>query len=167
MSSDNGIYIASFPTENGPEYRVAHAFDSCIIELDSHWMTPEQARDYIVSVFGTAPFSTEHEAMTEAMMLDDDIYTEYGICRISFEHPFGSLREDIPEPELSPQACPHCSTAGVNETWHSNHDECTRNPNSPQHILVTAFRDEGFNGINEHYIARIAVEALREKGLIQ
>ena len=96
MSSDNGIYIAEFPTANGKkEYRVAEAMaiDNC----DLQWMplSPERTEmedAYRMSYFGDCvPFATLAEATKEAQHIYESMgyrpLLEYGICCLHFSRP--------------------------------------------------------------------------------
>ena len=87
MSSDNGIYVFLTETENGPEYRVAHAFSIDNIYGEWNDKTAKYNGDIpaIVSTFGESEvFYTLNEALDFAEHIEHDIgYTEDGICVIS------------------------------------------------------------------------------------
>ena len=87
MSSDNGIYVLLTETENGPEYRVSHAFS--IDNIYGEWNTDtakyEGDLNAIVSTFSDSEvFYTLNEALDKAEEIENDVgYTEDGICVIS------------------------------------------------------------------------------------
>lgn len=90
MSSDNGIYVGTFPTPSGEkEYRVIHAQ-----AIDNVDFGDQEMQDYTrVSYFGSAiSFGTLDLAMEEAgflanKVLDDCGLLEYGISVLHFERP--------------------------------------------------------------------------------
>lgn len=89
ISADNGIYIASFPTEKDGsgyrEYRVIHA--QAIENCD---YGDEREQDlYRLSYYGDAKvYETEAEAMEEAKRLYSECdICEYGICSLEFDRP--------------------------------------------------------------------------------
>lgn len=100
MSADNGIYIAMF---GDGEYRVAHHFESSIMDLEHNiseveWGTPDEGFnrvDYIVgvvkSIWGDSPVFTDPDLAEEyAEDLEKEIgWTEYGILFLYFDFDFG------------------------------------------------------------------------------
>ena len=90
MSSDNGIYIASFPNA---EWRVSYAGAIDNVEYGSTDMQDA----YRASIFGNAPkFSSLEAAEIYAEQLENDVgYTEYGVCAIdAFDRPLVVMTED-------------------------------------------------------------------------
>ncbi|GIU69158.1 MAG: hypothetical protein KatS3mg002_0394 [Candidatus Woesearchaeota archaeon] len=87
MSADNGIYITSFPTKDGKEWRVieARAIENCFD--DPRW--PQEIIDlYRVMYYIDAErFETEKEARERAWQMYDEVMSrefpilEYGISR--------------------------------------------------------------------------------------
>lgn len=167
------MYVAEFPTrDGGKEYRVAEYSDSCINDLFGHLMSPAEKKEVIDSIFGGEVFTDREEANALAFRLDqpsDEGWgsSEYGVCQISFDFPFGDLPPEVPVPELSPNACPHCSTPGFSETWHSNLEwrEC-RNPELPYNKLLPIIREKLGPGVNPFFVTATAVEALMDLGLL-
>jgi hypothetical protein len=81
MSADNGVYISTFPKEDGTkEYRVT---DAQAIE-NVKW--EEYVREYFENAF---VFSTEEEAVAKAV----DIYKELPICEYGI-----SMLPNFPKP---------------------------------------------------------------------
>lgn len=82
MSADNGIYIATFPTDNGgEEYRVTHA--QAIENVEDEYCV----RDYFERA---ATFGDLNEARAYAFKLEQEIIAddycpilEYGICSLA------------------------------------------------------------------------------------
>jgi hypothetical protein len=95
MSADNGIYIAEFPTLKGKrEWRVAHAFESFVTELETPYYTPEEHREAVMSVWDGPVFTKHRKAIREAFRLLDEIgYTEYGVCQITMPVPWGKKKK--------------------------------------------------------------------------
>lgn len=84
MSADNGIYIAKF-TDG---YRVVHAqaIDNCFWEGYSE---EEKHAERILYFAASQNYSSLEEAYEQAIVLAQSIgYTEYGICELTFNHPF-------------------------------------------------------------------------------
>lgn len=174
MSADNGVYVAEFPTrDGGKEWRVAEYSDSCINDLFGHLMPPDEKKDVIDSIFGGESFDNRDDANALAFKLDapdEDggwSQTEYGVCQISFDFPFGDLPPEVPEPELSPGACRHCSTPGFTERWHSEKEwkDC-RNPNLPYNMLLPIIRERLGSGVNAAFITSVAIEGMMDLGLL-
>ena len=87
MSMDNGIYVFLTETDNGPEYRVAHAFSIDNIYGEWNEKTAKYNGDIqaIVSTFSESEvFYTLNDALDKAEEIQGDVgYTEDGICVIS------------------------------------------------------------------------------------
>jgi hypothetical protein len=88
MSSDNGIYVARFPKNDGYEWRVslANAIDNC----DLSWMNNPTATEdaYRFLYFGTKKsFASAEEAFVYAVKLSSGTRTEYGVCALEFDRP--------------------------------------------------------------------------------
>ena len=87
MSMDNGIYVLLTETENGPEYRVSHAFSIDNIYGEWNDKTAKYNGDIsaLVSTFGESEvFYTLNEALDKAEEIENDVgHTEDGICVIS------------------------------------------------------------------------------------
>lgn len=169
MSADNGIYIACFPDGT---YRVAHGFDSVINDLETHHASPETYMELVEEIWGgnTPVFNEEDLAVIHAgVLLSNEDYTEYGICRVSLPVNFGEMKEPTPEPMLTEGACKFCSTAGSREVFHGdspNWRDMCQDPTTANNILKSALR-EHCGGVNEGFVARIALEALRGADLIK
>jgi hypothetical protein len=168
MSSDNGIFVLASPTADGSgsEYRVAEGSMSFMEEVETHFLSPEQERDALVSMFGGQVFLDPEEAHSDALQCEAAYgYTEYGICQWDLSYPFDTLREPILVPELPEEACKFCSTPGGSVTIHGGGKVCDRDPDNPENIVRIALTNKGYAlGVNIHPIARIAVEALRKAG---
>ncbi len=174
MSADNGVYVARFPTaDGGVEWRVAEYSDSCINDLYGHLMPPREKKEIIDSIFGGEVFDSHEEAVKLAFKLDapneDGAWsqTEYGVCNITFDFVFGDLPPEVPEPELSPNACPHCSTPGFSERWHSDKEwrDC-RDPNLPYNMLLPIIRERLGDGVNAAFITAVAIEGMMDLSLL-
>lgn len=89
MSADNGIYVGTFPTQGGKEYRVIHA--QAIDNVD--YGDQEMQDNTRVAYFGDAvSFGNLDDAMEEAKFLADKEIKEtgileYGISILDFERP--------------------------------------------------------------------------------
>lgn len=187
MSADNGTYVGIFPRYSSLaeslkhegserlEYRICvNGSDSVIRDLESYHYSPEQYRETIIDYFGGAIFTNHDKALLEAHRLDDlyreedemfGMGTEYGVVEVNFSVPYGKLRAEIPEPELPEGACKFCSILGHSETYHGGGTMCDLDPENPLKIAIDALREAGSRGwINEHFIARKIVDALKEKG---
>lgn len=158
MSADNGTYVAHFP--NG-EMRVAYGSASVIDELESHFYSPEEARDEIGNIFGGSKVYVNHDEALLDAHAEDGGETEYGVTEIHFSANFEDLREAIPEPTLTEGACVFCSTPGYTETFHGS-DACDKDPSTPQFVIRETIRGN-FPGINEWFVARVVAEVLNER----
>jgi hypothetical protein len=95
MSADNGIYVAEFPTKSGgKEWRVAHGFESVILELEEHWYSPSGYALAVKDIWDGPVFTDVKAAREEAFRLHDDYgWTEYGIMEITMSVPWGEEKE--------------------------------------------------------------------------
>jgi hypothetical protein len=104
MSADNGIYIGSFPTQDGStEYRVIHAQ---AIENVDYGSTQEQDAYRFLYFGGAEVFKTldETAALAEAHRQEAEILAdpfcavlEYGVNTLTFDRPLVMMTEDEAE----------------------------------------------------------------------
>ncbi len=93
MSSDNGIYCASFPKLDGSfEYRVAHCqnIEECFPGCS---LSDEMIDLLIVIKFGDSKvFDNKDDATTLAFdMAKECTVLEYGVCELDFDKPFPAM----------------------------------------------------------------------------
>lgn len=97
MSSDNGIYVLVSPTKHNKkvEYRIAHG--SAIENIDYYPIGTIEYNAMEVVYFGKSPiYDTEKKATEAALKMENNKYTEYGICILPLrpkQFPQMSLKE--------------------------------------------------------------------------
>lgn len=99
MSADDGIYIGTFPTENGEiEYRVSHAqnigdCDTCDCGDPKCARTSEVVDHNRLMTYIDAKVFTDHDQAVlyaysvAKKMYEEDEAPEYGVCSIAYERP--------------------------------------------------------------------------------
>ena len=177
MSADNAVWIAKWPTDDGGhEYRVSQYMSaSQAEEIGTHFLSGIDEEQLLERAFGDCQvFDNRIEATARARaLMESEDYVEYGICDIVFDRPFGVVRENIKEPELSEGACKHCSTPGVHEVHHGvyespenwNYTGRCRNPELPYNILAIEI-GKRFDAVNQFVITRNVIEILNDAGLM-
>lgn len=100
MSADNGIYIGRWLNPDGTEeFRVCHGFESSMTDLDRKDgpnAPPKEWREaMMVYSWGNCPKeSNVDDLANEINRLDREYeWTEYGLCRIDFDHPFPTMNK--------------------------------------------------------------------------
>ncbi len=110
MSTDNGIYVGSFPILGGKEYRVIEGM--AIDNLD--YGTIEEQDNTRVCYFGAAKiFATEEEAMKEATRKYKECMSGYGVCE------YGICLIDMDRPLINKTVIE--ADAWLKERWDASH----------------------------------------------
>lgn len=162
MSADNATFVATFP--NG-DIRVGYGYMSVVDEIDTHYYTPEEAKEAIENDFGESEvFHDRDKALLAAHRLEENTGpTEYGVTEVTFLANFGELRDPIPEPPLPDGACVHCSHVGGTISFHA--PPCERDPSTP--IFMIRERLMTHHGINAGFITREVMDVLNENFTIE